>query len=69
MSLFTLLEDVDGHIVEAMQLPGGVVIRDTYSAPGQPGSVSMVFMPDVVLDTSADPEIKPRKPGRSSHGA
>jgi hypothetical protein len=69
MSLFTLLEVVDGHQVEAMQLPWGVIIRDTYSAPAQPGAVSMVFLPEVTLDLTGDPEIKPRRPGRSPHGA
>jgi hypothetical protein len=64
MSLFTLLEDVDGHQVEAMTAPGGVVIRDTMFMPGGQASVAMVFMPEVVLDLTGDPEIKPTRPGR-----
>jgi hypothetical protein len=68
MSLFTLLEIVDGHQVEAMQAPCGVIIRDTIIAPGGQASVAMVFMPEVELDLTGDPEIKPTRPGRQPHG-
>jgi len=64
MSLFTLLEEVDGHQVEAMSLPGGVIIRDTIIAPGGIAAVAMVFMPEVELDLTGEPEIKPTRPGR-----
>jgi hypothetical protein len=65
MSLFTLLEIVDGHQVEVMQTPGGVVMRDTIVSPGGHASVSLVFLPEVELDLTGDPEIKPTRPGRA----
>jgi len=68
MSIFALIEDVGGHRVEAYNTPGGVVLRDTYSAPGTPATVALVFLTEVRLDTDGPPVIRPTRPGRSPHG-